>query len=449
MKNWRMKSSVVAASTVCVLVGSTAWAEEGVPAGELENLKRMMQEVISENQELRKRVGELEAEMTKVKATMTKQEQPTEEAAKAPAKEPTEEAVTVREPTKEPTVEAAIEAAKEPTKPAEGLALIFKPHVEFGGAIEFEVAWSRDFADVTQSTIALKTAEFDFDITANEWVTGTLQAQWDGDRDVFTVDQAFIIIGNTAEFPLLLRAGRVVVPFGISTGATVGDVLTITDPLTIEVFETKEDAVLLGFEMNGFNAGFYVFNGRTNQGGGQDHIEHYGATVGYRMKNDNIAFEAGINMISSVFDSDGLTSAFPAALTAEYTPGISAHARFLMGGFSLVTEYTAALRDVQFIKTIAGADTIVRIQPRAWMIEGGYTTEILGKMTYVAFGYSQSYELAGAFPKTRLLATVGTWIFDFLRLAFEYAHDEDYAVSALGGTGRDSDTFTSRLTFEW
>src|SRR3990172_5566661 len=217
MKNWRMKSSVVAASTVCVLVGSTAWAEEGVPAGELENLKRMMQEVISENQELRKRVGELEAEMTKVKATMTKQEQPTEEAAKAPA--------------------------KEPTKPAEGLALIFKPHVEVGWAIEFKFQWSEDFAGVTESTIKLSTAEFDFDITANEWVTGTLVVGWDGDRDVFTVTEAFITLGNTAEFPLFLKAGRFVVPFGISTGATVAaglrDTLSITDPLTIEVFETE------------------------------------------------------------------------------------------------------------------------------------------------------------------------------------------------------------------
>jgi len=438
-----MKSSVVVASMVCVLTGSTAWAEEGVPPGELENLKRMMQEVISENQELRKRVGELEGEMTKLKKAVTKQEQPTEEAAKAPAKEPTEEAVTVREPTKEPTVEAAIEAAKEPTKPAEGLALIFKPHVEIGGSIEFEATWSRDFADVTQSDIALKTAEFDFDGLLTDWLTGTLQVQWDGDRNVFTVDQAFITIGNTAEFPLLLTAGRVVVPFGISTGATVGDVLSITDPLTIEVFETKEDAILLGFEMNGFNAGFYVFNGQTNQGGGQDHIEHFGGTAGYRVKNGDMALDARIDIISSIFDSDGLTAAFPEALTSKYVPGMSAHAKFLMGGFSLITEYDTALRQVQFVR-----NNTVRIQPKAWMIEGGYTTEILGKMTFVALGYSQSYELAGAFPERRVLVTVGTWLVDGLRLAFEYAYNQDYPRS-IGGTSGDSDTFTTRVTYEW
>ena len=458
MKNWRIKSSMVVAVMFCFLTGSTAWAEEGIPSGELENLKRMMQEVISENQELRKRVGELEAEMTKVKATMTKQEQPTEEAAKAPAKEPTEEAVTVREPTKEPTVEAAIEAAKEPTKPAEGLALIFKPHVEVGGAIEFKFQWSEDFAGVTESTIKLSTAEFDFDITANEWVTGTLVVGWDGDRDVFTVTEAFITLGNTAEFPLFLKAGRFVVPFGISTGATVAaglrDTLSITDPLTIEVFETEEDSVGLGVEVNGFNAGAYAFNGQTNTGGGPDIVDQFGGYVGYRFKNDNMSLDARVDAISSVFDSNNLALAYPEALRSAYAPGISAHARFGMGGFSLITEYDSALRSTRFAQVVgftADGDPItraVRIQPRAWMIEGGYTTEILDKATWVALGYSQTYGLAGRFPETRLLATVGTWIFDFLRLDFEYGHEWDYSV-AEGGTGKGADTFISRMTFEW
>ena len=437
---------------VCVLAGSTAWAEEGVPAGELENLKRMMQEVISENQELRKRVGELEGEMTKLKATMNKnrQEQPTEEAAKAP----TEEAVTVREPTKEPTVEGAIEAAKEPTKPAEGLALIFKPHVEFGGAIEVAFDWGKDFAGVTESNIKLRTAEFDFDITANEWVTGSLQAEWDGVRDVFTVKQAFVTIGNPAEFPLLLTAGRVVVPFTIATGAILGDTLSISDPLTVEVFETREDALWLGFELNGFNAGAYAFNGQTNTSGGPDIVDQFGGYVGYRLKKDNIALDARFDAISSVFDSNNLSIAYPEALTSAYAPGISAHARFGMGGFALITEYDTALRFTKFTQVVGftvDGDPITRLvskKPQAWMIEPSYTTEILGKKTWIAFDYSQTYGLAGRFPMTRMLVTVGTWIFDFLRLDFEYGHEWDYAV-ADGGTGKGADTFISRMSFEW
>jgi len=76
------------------------------------------------------------------------------------------------------------------------------------------------------------------------------------------------------------------------------------------------------------------------------------------------------------------------------------------------------------------------------------TTEIFGQKTFGALGYSQSYELAGAFPKHRMIAAVGRWLFKDLRLAFDYAHDEDYAKAA-GGTGRSANAFTLRLTAEW
>jgi hypothetical protein len=93
-------------------------------------------------------------------------------------------------------------------------------------------------------------------------------------------------------------------------------------------------------------------------------------------------------------------------------------------------------------------DTTFRIQPQAWAIEGGYTTKIFGKKTYVALGYSQSYDLRGAFPERRVLATVGTWLSDNMRFALEYAHDWDYATVD-GGTGGVADAVTSRLTYEW
>ena len=65
MKEWRFKRGVVAAAMVCVLAGSTARAEQGAPPGDLEALKRMVQEVMSQNEELRRRVRDLEAAMTR------------------------------------------------------------------------------------------------------------------------------------------------------------------------------------------------------------------------------------------------------------------------------------------------------------------------------------------------------------------------------------------------
>src|SRR3990172_6331992 len=142
MNTWIFKRSMVAASMFCILAGSTASAEQGAPPGELEALKRMMQEVISENQELRIRVRELEAEMTKVKAAVTKREQAPEEAAKEAAKEPA----------KELAKEAAKEAAKEPAEVVDKALLDTikeRLKIELGGAIELEAGWRKNFRGVS------------------------------------------------------------------------------------------------------------------------------------------------------------------------------------------------------------------------------------------------------------------------------------------------------------
>ena len=65
--------------------------------------------------------------------------------------------------------------------------------------------------------------------------------------DRLTVRQAWIMVGDITRYPLFVQTGRDVIPFGISTGDPVTDVLTIVDPLTVEVFETTEDFILFGF----------------------------------------------------------------------------------------------------------------------------------------------------------------------------------------------------------
>ena len=445
MTTRRIKTSVVAAIMFSVLAGSTTRAEQGAAPGDLETLKRMMQQVVSENQELRMRVQQLEAAITRLQAGIGKQEQSAQEATKETAKEPTRAAATnaAEGPAKEPTRAAA----KEPAKEAKGLW----EKIQLGGAIEVDALRSTNFADVSRSDLKLSTAEFDIEANLVDWAKATLVISFDGDADKLTLDSALITLGEKR--PISLKAGRGTLPFGLSTGTTVAakleDTLTLTDPLTLVVFDAEEDYVSLGVTTGGFNAGAYVFDGRTNRRrGGDKRLEHYGATVGYGMKTDIMAFTAGVSMIDSVFDSDGLTEAFPEALTSRYVPGVAAHLRFGLGGFSLVTTYYGALERARFNREKGERVRTFRIQPKAWHVEGGYTTDIFSKKTYIALGYSETEELAGAFPERRKIATIGRWLLDNVLLAFDYAYDEDYA-RAFDGTGRSADAFTLRLTYEW
>jgi hypothetical protein len=135
-------------------------------------------------------------------------------------------------------------------------------YVVFGGTIESLTFWAKDFEDVAESDIVLDTAELDFEVTVNSWSVGSLIFEYFDGTDFFfltseddevavdrvTIRQAIITVGDTTRYPLFGTFGRAVIPFGISTGDPVADVLTISDPLTVEVFETHEDFILIGFE---------------------------------------------------------------------------------------------------------------------------------------------------------------------------------------------------------
>src|SRR5947208_3156928 len=444
MKDRNMTGSVVAASIFCVLAGSPAWAQQATPAEELEALKRMMKEVISQNEELQR-------QRRRHEGGIANKEQATKEAAKEAAKERAREApkepakAAATEPAKAAAVDPAKAAATEPARAKKGPL----EKIQLGGAIEVEAGRRRDFKGVHTSDFTLTTAEFDFEADIVDWAKAELSLQWlscitpcpDADAataDRITVNEALITIGKPEKFPVYLKAGRGVVPFGISTGTTVAakleETLTLTGPLTVSVFESKENYVLLGARAYGFRAGAYVFNGDTNRlGGGSKRLEHYGFTLGYGKATDTLSVDVGLDMIDSVFDSDGLTGAtsvFPTAQInrprREYTPGVSAHARFGLWGFSLVTEYdTAYRRRVDIVPTTAPR-VVYRLLPQAWQVEVGYTTEIFGTRTYGAFNYSETSGLLGAFPKRRLLETVRGPLADNVRHARACPNEQRY-----------------------
>jgi hypothetical protein len=143
-----------------------------------------------------------------------------------------------------------------------GLGTRINEFVDFGGVIEVLPSWEEDFTGEDAQSIRINTLEFQFEIAVNDWARGSVVIEYDdGSSVLFTtveddqfaidkinVDTAFVTIGNTERFWPYARFGRIIVPFGISTGDPVADVLTIVDPLTVQIFETKEDALLLGFE---------------------------------------------------------------------------------------------------------------------------------------------------------------------------------------------------------
>lgn len=134
--------------------------------------------------------------------------------------------------------------------------------VTFGGSIEVFAGWGENFNGQSKDTIQLSTAELDFEIRPNEWLLGDLILQYNtGTGPIFstntnfnasgvdriTIDRATVTVGDVQRFPLYIKAGQDVLPFGTSTGVHRTDTLSIENPLTIETFEMRRVAVGIGF----------------------------------------------------------------------------------------------------------------------------------------------------------------------------------------------------------
>ena len=137
--------------------------------------------------------------------------------------------------------------------------------VSLGGAMDMLVGRSTDFSSTSADTLKLNTAEFDFEIQVNPWTLGTFALQYvdgtgqrsgtgtasaaalSGSIDRINLDRAYFTLGDVQRFPLYLRLGRQPLPFGTSSGVHRADVLSVDSPLTVEAFEMKKNALGLGF----------------------------------------------------------------------------------------------------------------------------------------------------------------------------------------------------------
>lgn len=138
-------------------------------------------------------------------------------------------------------------------------------NVALGGTLEALTGRAGDFSGPASDLLELTTAQVDLEIKVNNWTTGIFTIEWlndtgtlfptnrnfatQGQGERLNIETAQVTVGDPQKFPPFLTVGRMTLPFGISTGNPVADVLTIEDPLTLEVFEMRNTAI-------GFGLGF-------------------------------------------------------------------------------------------------------------------------------------------------------------------------------------------------
>jgi len=339
--------------------------------------------------------------------------------------------------------------------------------LSFSGLIEVEAFTMDGYNGEDESDITLATVELGLDAQIADWVSGQIVLLWEeDDTEPMDVDVGTITLGNMKMFPIYLTAGKMYVPFGNFESNM------IQDPLTLEIGETRESAVQVGFEHSGFYGSVYTFNGDIDENGEDNEVKCFGANAGYAFENDNISFDIGAGWINNLIDSDGLGDRFEEMIEGyatdtgsetgwalrDYVDGFAVHAIINFGPATLIGEYVGAADDIEWnVSDDTAGATMAALgrnpvektgEPKAWNLELAYTVEVMSKETTFALGFQGTDDLAGILPEERYMASIGVGIAENTSFTLEYLHDEDYDQNE-GGTGDDADMVTVQLAIEF
>ncbi|GEM_PF-215738 len=374
-----------------------------------------VQALIEQNQALTARLQKVEAELSKMKKEKS---------------EPSAEVVS------------GANAGEETLTPVMALA----EAVELHGLLEAEAFSRRSYNNVDESDITLATMELGMDVKIHEFVKGHVLLLWEeDDTEPVDLDEGYITIGNTEKFPVFMNVGKMYVPFGVFESNM------IQDSLTLELAETRESAVQIGFETLGFYGSVFAYNGdvKEESDGEDDTINSLGLNIGYKFEADEMGLDISTGYVSNMADSDTLSDAVSESVSGELDSLVGgAYASLVAnyGSFGLIGEYVSATSDFEdgeFDFREQGA------RPAAWNLEGSYAFDLMGTETTFALGYQGTREAVGLeLPRHRYLAGLKFGIFKYTTLGFEYLHDKDYSEKD-GGTDEDADQFTTQLAIEF
>lgn len=336
--------------------------------------------------------------------------------------------------------------------------------IEIVGLIEVEAFYANNdgFGGENVSDVVLSTFELGVASQVNDWVKVGASLLYEEDETPLEVDLAFITIANTDVTPFFLTAGQLYVPFGAY------ETNLVSDPLTLEIGETRETTARVGFVYQGFSGSVYGFNG-DNQIDGKDQINNWGANLSFAQESEDLTWAVGASYINNLGDSDSLQDTIadnrteavleaqeaaatdpnvlvPSADPTDRVDGWTANFGVIYKNFNFIAEYLTAAGKFDPIDLARENNGVIRgAKPSAWNLELGYSFPVLGKESTAAVAYQESKDALGlALPKSRLLVGWSVEVYKFTSLSFEYHRDNDYETSE-GGTGDSSDTYTAQL----
>lgn len=217
-----------------------------------------------------------------------------------------------------------------------------------------------------------------------------------------------------------MNVGKMYVPFGRFESHL------ISDPLTLELGETRESALAGGLGIDWLELSIGVFNGDIDKTGSDNHIESFVGGALFTLPEDKISgfgLDAGACYISNIADSNGLQdvgTGVSAATVSDHVGGFSVFvSASFMDKFFFDAEYLGATG--KFEAGEFGFDGGEEFNPKTWNVELAFAPfeclEIAGR-------YGGSGDCDNFLPQMQYGAAAVYDLFENTSLALEYLYGE-------------------------
>jgi len=325
----------------------------------------------------------------------------------------------------------------------EGVLGKWADKITLSGLIEAEAYYENyDYDDPAiddddSSDITLATVELGVDVDIIKHVKGHVLFLWEeDDTEPVDVDEGFITLDGEDVIPLYLNVGKLYVPFGNFESHF------ISDPLTLELGETRESALTVGYVNEWMDLSASAFNGDTDETGEDNHIESYVAAASFSVPEElisNFGISGGVSYISNIADSDNLQDEIvPPGGIKDYVGGFNAFLSIsFMDKFFLECEYLGALDE--FEAGELSFDGGNKFQPKTWNFELAYAAT---DRLEVAVKYEGGDDLGDFLPEDQYGAAFTYGLFENTSLSLEYLHGEFE-------NDDERDLFTTQLAVEF
>ncbi len=308
----------------------------------------------------------------------------------------------------------------------EGVFGKWADRISLSGVVEVEAAYEKmahdDPAedDRRTSDITLATVELGVDADIAKHVKGHILLLWEEDEtEPVDLDEGFIVIDGKDVVPFYLNAGKMYVPFGRFESHF------ISDPLTLELGETNETALKVGFAKGWVELCGSVFNGDIDENGQGDHVESFAGAATFTLPEGRVpglGLTAGASYISNIADSDSLQDedGVDFSKIQDHVPGFSA---FLSLAYQdkvfLEMEYVGAMDE--FGPGELAFDGGRAFEPRAWNFEAAF---MVRDGLEIGIRYEGGDDLGDFLPEEQYGLVINYSLFENTSLALEYLHGE-------------------------